>query len=424
MVSSTTISSTFSYLKPFRNFPHLFLACYAFRHTAACQKEYNLIMMETMLRTQILFLCLLLLGFCHAATSWKPLFGGPGATLSLRLYHLFILCTTIMLVTDLLGWLFDGVEGRAVHGLLLTIHTIYYAVHALPTICYILYAELLLYQNPQRLRRWKVPLMTLSGLLALAAIATPVTGWFFYIDAQNVYSRGTWFIGYAVVQFLLLGASLIPLIGAARKSTARTYWTLVFFPVIAFAGGLLQSLAYGLVLIWPVTTVFLVAAALNIQKDQIGIDHLTGISNRLLFDEMLEHYLHMQPTFGCILMDLDGFKHINDTLGHDAGDQALQEMARILRHTARPKDIVARYGGDEFVVLLHETTESELKNLASKIELEVAMGNQASKRQYLLSVSMGYALYDPTQCTDAMAFMAHIDASMYAQKRCKLGNRG
>jgi GGDEF domain-containing protein len=52
------------------------------------------------------------------------------------------------------------------------------------------------------------------------------------------------------------------------------------------------------------------------------------------------------------------------------------------------------------------------------------MGNQASKRQYLLSVSMGYALYDPTQCTDAMAFMAHIDASMYAQKRCKLGNRG
>jgi diguanylate cyclase (GGDEF)-like protein len=85
---------------------------------------------------------------------------------------------------------------------------------------------------------------------------------------------------------------------------------------------------------------------------------------------------------------------------------------------------VARYGGDEFVVLLHETTESELKDLASKIELEVAMGNQASKRQYLLSVSMGYALYDPTQCTDAMAFMAHIDASMYAQKRCKLGNRG
>ncbi|NLE15787.1 MAG: GGDEF domain-containing protein [Spirochaetales bacterium] len=380
-------------------------------------------MMETMLRTQILLLCLLLLGFCYAATTWKPLFGGSGATLSLRLYHLFILFTTIMLVTDLLGWLFDGVEGRFVHGLLLAIHTIYYAVHSLPTICYILYAELLLYQNPQRLRRWKLPLMALSSLLALGSIASGITGWFFSVDAQNVYSRGTWFIGYAVVQLLLLGASLIPLIGAARKSTARTYWTLVFFPVIAFAGGLLQSLVYGLVLIWPVTTVFLVAAALNIQKNQIGIDHLTGISNRLWFDEMLGHSFHQQQRFGCILMDLDGFKQINDTLGHDAGDLALQEMARILRRVAGPKDTVARYGGDEFAILMHEASEYHLQELVSRIELEVAMSNQASKRGYLLSVSMGYALYDSTHFSDAMTFMAHIDASMYAHKRSKLGNR-
>jgi diguanylate cyclase (GGDEF)-like protein len=142
------------------------------------------------------------------------------------------------------------------------------------------------------------------------------------------------------------------------------------------------------VLIWPVTTVFLVAAALNIQKNQIGIDHLTGISNRLLFDEMLNHHLHLQQGFGCILMDLDGFKQINDTLGHDAGDQALQEMARILRRVAGPKDIVARYGGDEFVILMHEASEYHLQDLVSRIELEVAMSNQSSKRPYLLSVSM------------------------------------
>ena len=85
---------------------------------------------------------------------------------------------------------------------------------------------------------------------------------------------------------------------------------------------------------------------------------------------------------------------------------------------------MARYGADEFVVLLHETTESELKDLASKIELEVAMGNQASKRQYLLSVSMGYAVYDSSLFPDDKAFIEHLDTAMYAQKRCKLGNRG
>mgnify|MGYP002347252219 CR=1 FL=1 len=397
--------------------------CYAFRHTVAYHKEYDLIMMETMLRTQILLLCLMLLGFCYAATTWKPLFGGLGSSLSLRLYHLFILFSTIMLITDLLGWVLDGRQDEGVHLILLAAHTIYYAMHALPTICYILYADQLLYQNPERLKRWAVPLIILAGLLALASLASPITGWFFHVDAQSVYTRGTWFIGYAVVQLLLLGASLIPLIGAAKKSTARTYWTLVFFPVIAFAGGLLQSLFYGLVLIWPVTTVFLVAAALNIQKNQIGIDHLTGISNRLLFDEMLNHHLHLQQGFGCILMVLDGFKQINDTLGHDAGDQALQEMARILRRVAGPKDTVARYGGDEFVILMHEASEYHLQDLVSRIELEVAISNQSSKRPYLLSVSMGYAIFDSSLFSDDKNFMAGLDGAMYEQKRSKLGNR-
>jgi len=92
MVSSTTISSTFSYQKPFRNFPHVFLACHAFRHTAACQKEYNLIMMETMLRTQS---------------------------------HFFVSCCSASAMPPQCG-------SRAVHGLLLTRHTIHYAVQACP----------------------------------------------------------------------------------------------------------------------------------------------------------------------------------------------------------------------------------------------------------------------------------------------------
>lgn len=383
-------------------------------------------MMETMLRIQILLFCFMLLGFCYAATTWKPLFGGLGTSLSLRLYHLFIFFTTIMLVTDLLGWVLDGRQVKGVHQLLLVVHTLYYAVHALPTICYILYADFLLYQNPLRLKRWLLPLSLLLAVLAFGAFASPFTGWFFQVDAQNVYSRGTWFIGYAVIQLLLLVATLIPLIGASKKSTARTYWTLVFFPVIAFAGGLLQSLFYGLVLIWPVTTIFLVAAALNIQKNQIGIDHLTGISNRLWFDEMLEQYLHaanLQQSFGCILMDLDGFKQINDNLGHDVGDQALQEMARILRHVAGPKDIVARYGGDEFAILLHDADSQYLQDLARRLQFEVTASNQSAKRRYELSVSMGAALYDTALFCDAKAFITHLDATMYTQKRSKLGTR-
>lgn len=381
-------------------------------------------MMETMLRIQILLFCFMLLGFCYAATTWKPVFGGLGYTFDLKLYHLFILSTSIMLVTDLVGWLFDGVPTKGIHMLLLVNHTIYYAFHILPTICFILYADLLLHKNPMRLKRWLLPLSLLTAVIALGAFASPFTGWFFQVDAQNVYSRGSHFMFFSIIQLLLLGATVIPLIGATKKVPTRIYWTLVFFPVIAFVGGLLQALFYGLVLIWPVTTVFLVAAALNIQKNQIGIDYLTGIFNRLWFDEMLERNIrssNQQNSFGCIMMDLDGFKQINDNLGHDVGDQALQEMANLLRHVAGPKDVVARYGGDEFAILLLEAGNNRLQDMALRIEGEIAMSNQNPKKQYTLSVSMGLAMYDPAVFSDYKSFIAHLDATMYTHKHSKLG---
>ena len=382
--------------------------------------------METLLRIQTLLICLLLLGFAYAATSKKALFGSLGNSRVLRIYHLFILSTTIMLVTDLLAWMLDGIPGKGIHVLLLVNHTLYYSFHTMPTVCYILYADLLLHEDPKRLRRWKIPLTVLLLAIVVLSLASPFTGWLFTLDAQNVYARGSLFLLFASIQLLLLLSTLIPLFGVSRRSKAKIYWTLVFFPVIAFIGGLLQSLVYGLVLIWPVTTVFLVAAALNIQKEQIGIDHLTGISNRLWFDEALQRSIRSAPTqktFACILMDLDGFKQINDTLGHDVGDQALQEMAGILRRVAGPDDIITRYGGDEFAVLLHDTNETLVQAMCDRIETEVALGNKGPSKPYMLSVSMGCTIYDPVRFSDDKAFLSYLDSAMYEEKRAKLGNR-
>lgn len=382
--------------------------------------------METLLRIQTLLICLLLLGFAYAATSKKALYGTLGNSRVLRIYHVFIFSTTIMLVTDLLAWMLDGIPGKGIHTLLLVNHTLYYAFHTIPTVCYILYADLLLHEDPKRLRRWKFPLAILLLAIVILSLASPFTGWLFTLDAKNVYTRGSLFLLFASIQLLLLLSTLIPLFGASRRSKSRVYWTLVFFPVIAFVGGLLQSLVYGLVLIWPVTTVFLVAAALNIQKEQIGIDHLTGISNRLWFDEVLQRALRAVPTqktFACILMDLDGFKQINDTLGHDVGDQALQEMAGILRRVAGPDDIITRYGGDEFAVLLHDADASVLQKMCERIKTEVASVNKGSPKAYVLSVSMGCAIFDPARFSDDKAFLSYLDSAMYEEKRAKLGNR-
>ena len=94
-------------------------------------------------------------------------------------------------------------------------------------------------------------------------------------------------------------------------------------------------------------------------SDQATRDWLTGLHNRRYLEETLADHVEVATRYSrelsLVLFDLDHFKHVNDTHGHDAGDKVLQQFAHLLKSTARKADIVCRYGGDEFAVILPET---------------------------------------------------------------------
>jgi diguanylate cyclase (GGDEF)-like protein len=124
-------------------------------------------------------------------------------------------------------------------------------------------------------------------------------------------------------------------------------------------------------------------------------DELTKVLNRRgLFNAMraLANFAH-RNRFACGMMfiDLDGFKEINDRFGHQAGDRALFEVARIIRATVRSSDVVGRYGGDEFLVFLPQVETRELAVLAEKIRLAVITGFD---RELPVTVSIGAASAD------------------------------
>ncbi len=382
-------------------------------------------MVETILRVQIIIICLILLAVSYGATSWKPLIRITGKSHTLRLYHQFIAVTMVMLVTDVLSWLLDGKEGFGVRVSLMVVHTVYYVVHTLPLVFYILYADGQINRSYDRKKKLKKPLYAYWAVIAAMALASPFTGWFFRIGQDNVYTRGDLFIIFALTQFALVGYSYVPVfLSKKRICNSRIMWTLSVFPLLATIGGIVQFIFYGVVSIWPVTTIFLVAAALNIQRAQIGIDPLTGLSNRMSFEEALERHTRpelTQKTVGCILLDLDGFKKINDTLGHDIGDRALEDTAEILKQAEGHEVLAARYGGDEFVLLMTQADEHQLNAAAAAVQDAVEAFNRRSRRPYTLSVSCGYALYRPEMHEKSSDFMAAVDAAMYAHKRSKYG---
>lgn len=150
-------------------------------------------------------------------------------------------------------------------------------------------------------------------------------------------------------------------------------------------------------------------------------DALTDTPNRTLMLDRLQSALTMAQRHGgraaVLFLDVDQFKHINDTLGHAAGDSVLQMVAHRLQAAVRDSDAVGRHGGDEFLVLLPEVARiQDVALIAHKIIADVAETHAVDGQVLQVSVSVGIAVY-PSDGHDAHTLIGLADAAMYAAKR-------
>jgi len=158
------------------------------------------------------------------------------------------------------------------------------------------------------------------------------------------------------------------------------------------------------------------------------VDELTGVYNRRGFMKLIEQQILLanRTKKGLCLMfiDLDGLKSINDQHGHKIGDMALQETADILRTTFRRSDVVARMGGDEFVILMIEGLDASDVIIKGRLKKSLEQRNrQKTKSDYQLSLSMGLIRYHPDQPSTVEELLELADASMYQDKRRKIAIR-
>ncbi len=149
-------------------------------------------------------------------------------------------------------------------------------------------------------------------------------------------------------------------------------------------------------------------------------DQLTGLANRYLFYEHLTRSISIakrqQSTFGLLFMDLDKFKYINDSLGHDIGDMLLIEVANRIREAVRVTDVVARIGGDEFTLLLDDTkNKQELSLIATKIQKAIEPMIKIRHHELYVTTSIGIA-YFPECGLEPQTLMKSADIALYKAK--------
>lgn len=153
------------------------------------------------------------------------------------------------------------------------------------------------------------------------------------------------------------------------------------------------------------------------------IDDLTGLYNRRGFSELGEQHLKLAIRTGkavlLVFLDVDDLKTINDTLGHQTGDQALIRVGDLLKETFRQSDILARIGGDEFAVMALEALEENEAQLLQRLRERVDEVNLSGEVSYQLSVSVGAARFSGEDSARLEDLLAEVDEAMYEEKWSK-----
>ena len=209
------------------------------------------------------------------------------------------------------------------------------------------------------------------------------------------------------------------LIDEARKQTAHTQRTVYLIIVLGFAA----SFSCGIYMVRNVQRA--ICHNEDILSHKAHHDPLTGLPNRsLLLDRLcdaIELAKRDGTSVGVLFIDLDGFKAVNDTLGHDAGDELLALTARRLSDALRGGDTIARLGGDEFVVVIPGIMDSHaVARVAEKVALALNTSASIKGTTLQVSASLGLAIF-PQDGSDPYSLMASADAAMYqAKSRARL----
>lgn len=239
----------------------------------------------------------------------------------------------------------------------------------------------------------------------------------FEIDADNLYSRKDLYALYLIIDYSFVIYSLVVYFRAKVKGGFLKFFPIWVYIVPILIGGVIQSIYYGISVIPTSIAVSIAGVLASLQNEMIYHDQLTGLFNRSYLNYLLKKHTDCPKLrITGIMIDLNGFKHINDKFGHAVGDDALLMSARFLKSAVSNAGCVVRYAGDEFIILLNTQDDDVVERCILKIRELFDKFNKDGAKPYSLSVSVGVHKYDmKTESIDD--FINVVDARMYEDKK-------
>lgn len=340
-------------------------------------------------------------------------------TLQARLFAVLVLLTAFTIVADGITIYFDGVAGEATRVALVTAATLGYVLQAAISYVWLCYVYAVIFAISKISVRRAAALAIPAIACVLAAFASPLTGWLFTYDAANVYHRGALVLIAPIMSYSYFFWGYIRIIIDRNRIDKRYLYALLSYMIPPTVCGLVQMCLYGVSLFWPSMAISLLIIYLAIQNELLLLDYSTGVNNRLSLDRLLRRKIanaHDGISFAVLLVDLDGLNSLNDRFGHSEGDTAIKTMAGLLEECFRRDGFVARFGGDEFAVIVNLRDARDLDGIKERVQSRLDEWNAASGKKWSLSASMACAPYIPSERLSADNYLLQIDKLLTLDK--------
>jgi diguanylate cyclase (GGDEF)-like protein len=325
--------------------------------------------------------------------------------------------TFVSMSCDLFYFLIEGMPGRFVYVSFYIVVNIYYFFQLLSFFYIAVFINYVVFKDPERTKKIIRLVWIIAILHILALVVNLFFPFHFYISrTENILVHGNLYLLHIFASYSPFLFILFDSISSSKEFKKSQYVLALIFLLLNSIGSLLDTIIGTTTLIWPCFAAALLYAYFFIIRTDSKIDSLTGIGNRYAFNEFINKLAsqNVKEFYSVVIMDMDHFKEINDTLGHAEGDNALRDMAAIIKGCARHSDFAARYGGDEFVLAVK--AEYDIEKLIKRIERSMEMQNEKHTRPYRLEMSYGYDVYAAGQSHSINEFLNHVDSLMYQHK--------
>ncbi|GMO50069.1 MAG: hypothetical protein Pg6C_13340 [Treponemataceae bacterium] len=333
-----------------------------------------------------------------------------------RLFLTVLFTALIAVLSDFFSRSIEGIPGKTVSGAISALVVLFYISQNSTYYLMVVFLNYFLSKNGRAAKKALVSVMIFLSVYSAFTILSLPKGFFFYVSEANRFMPGKFYSLRLVISYLPL------LLVAANSVFLRKYfsrqqiYTLMFFCVLHTGGASLDIVLRNSSLSWPCFAAAALYIYFFIVQCDAWVDTLTSIGNRAAFNDFIANLSRqtIKHSYSIAMIDMNDFKSINDTYGHSTGDNALVEMAQIIKNCIRSTDFAARYGGDEFVIAIK--AHHNMTRVMERIEESIVRRNEKTLLPYKLSISYGYDYFTTRSPQNIDDFLKHIDQLMYEYK--------